>query len=499
MERLFSPCTRLHDLILNQDDIDQGVRDVLLEREELNLNVSTQELLSVESAFTNADLSSMLGNDNTVAWLTPHAAVARSSARLMYAWDELDESCRFRFITDDTDIFALALSSEHLLEICDVVLRLLAVSEVHRVILKKWRSLPGLLIDAPTFAYMLEQCQSLKFLSLVSLNLDENHCRVLGTYSRPDLEIELKYCKITSAGAIVLAEVLGRNQGPTKLDCCEIDNSILADGLRGNSHLKSLKPHLFSNLEFGNQQVLAIVGALRENKGLVDLNLRQYGFRLNNETWDSICDSLKTHPTLEVLHFPRGGNTDSTAASALIISQIQKLVDMLKVNRSIQRMHLDACYRDHELYRESVIPYLETNRFRPRLLAMQKTRPLSYRAKVLGRALLSARTDANRSWMLLSGNAEVAVLSSTAVIAAAANLPTPVTSTATAISTANDAAIAASVMSALTAGLPTTAATAASSAATPPSPSDAFPFAPAPTAAANVAAPSDGQKRQAHP
>jgi hypothetical protein len=66
-----------------------------------------------------------------------------------------------------------------------------------------------------------------------------------------------------------------------------------------------------------------------------------------------------------------------------------------------------------------------TNRLRPRLLAIQKTRPITYRAKVLGRALLAVRTDPNRFWMLLSGNPEVAFPSTTATIAAAATNPTP--------------------------------------------------------------------------
>ena len=47
-----------------------------------------------------------------------------------------------------------------------------------------------------------------------------------------------------------------------------------------------------------------------------------------------------------------------------------------------------------------------------------------YRAKVLGRALLSARIDANSFWMLLSGNAEVAFPSTNATTTLAANLPT---------------------------------------------------------------------------
>jgi hypothetical protein len=76
-------------------------------------------------------------------------------------------------------------------------------------------------------------------------------------------------------------------------------------------------------------------------------------------------------------------------------------------------------------FRGSVIPYLEANRLRPRLLAIQKLRPIAYRAKVLGRALLAVRTSPNRFWMLLSGNAEVAFLSTTATTTAATSIPVP--------------------------------------------------------------------------
>jgi hypothetical protein len=115
----------------------------------------------------------------------------------------------------------------------------------------------------------MEQCQSLKALSLQDLQMDENHCRVLGDYSRPGLVIALSICRFTSAGASALAEVLERNQGPTRLDYCDIDNLFLANGLRGNRRLKSLKLRL-SDRDDGN---LAIAGTLRRNIGLVDLGL----------------------------------------------------------------------------------------------------------------------------------------------------------------------------------------------------------------------------------
>jgi hypothetical protein len=97
---------------------------------------------------------------------------------------------------------------------------------------------------------------------------------------------------------------------------------------------------------------------------------------------------------------------------------------MMKVNMSIHSIRLNDRYNDHEVFRESVIPYLETNQFRLRVRAIQKTRPIAYRAKVLGRALLAVQIDPNSFWMLLSGNAEVACPSTTATTTLAASLPT---------------------------------------------------------------------------
>jgi hypothetical protein len=440
MERLFSPCTRLHDILESQGRFypPEGFQ-------ELNLDVSTQELLSAERVFTYADLYAMLESGETVLWLTPHAAVAREDERVVQSWFRLREACSFHFHADGKKISAFARSHEHLLEICDVVLRLLAASVVHSVLLRKTYCRDGVLINAPTLAYLMEQCQSLKLLSLKDLEMDENHCRVLGAYSRPDLEIELSRCSLTSAGTSALAEVLGHNQGPTKLDCCFTDNVILADGLRGNSRVKSFIPYFSEDFDVGNREVLAIADAVREHKGLVEWSLRLYGCPVYDETWGAVCDSLKTHPTLEVLDLAAFGQ--STTATVVTQTRIQALLDMIKVNMTMHTIRLSHHYRQHELFRGSVIPYLETNRLR----AMQKNRPIPYRAKVLGRALLSARTDANSFWMLLSGNPDVAFSSTTATTTPAANLPTPASADAT-FNAATAAVTAAANWTALTAG-----------------------------------------------
>jgi hypothetical protein len=80
-----------------------------------------------------------------------------------------------------------------------------------------------------------------------------------------------------------LAEALDANQGPTKLDKCEIDYSVLADGAE-----TVVWRHHSSGSQMVIEEVLLHVDALRENRGLVDLNLV---LLVSNETWHAICDS----------------------------------------------------------------------------------------------------------------------------------------------------------------------------------------------------------------
>jgi hypothetical protein len=435
MELLFSPCTRYLDMFVEDDEFENRLRNYDCLRE-LELDVSTEEFLSPERAFTFADLYAMLGHGNTVLWLTPHASIVRYNWRSALSClhpEEMLDSYRFSIKVGGgggKHINILAWSSAALSEIVDVVCCLLvaSTSEVYDLELKNEGHLEEAFCSAPVFASLAEQCQNLKALTLKRLDsLNEDQIRVLGTFSRPGLEIVLQECQIEGAAAKALAEVLGRNQGPTRLILCDIDY-VLANGLRGNSRLKSMYNPTDCNHMFSDEDLLATAGALKENKGLVSLKLL-YDLRVSDETWDAVFDSLKTHPTLELFSFrPKHTFANISLAPAVLTCRLQALVDMLKINTTIQTIDVGPTqYSEHELYRGSVIPYLDTNRFRPRLLAIQKSRPIAYRAKVLGRALLAARTDPNRFWMLLSGNAEVAFPSTTATTTPVANLPMPTT------------------------------------------------------------------------
>jgi hypothetical protein len=66
-----------------------------------------------------------------VAWLTPHAAIARAVS--MREWIQLPAAGRFDCNTDGKETVAWAFSPEHLLELCDVVIRVLVASAIHSV------------------------------------------------------------------------------------------------------------------------------------------------------------------------------------------------------------------------------------------------------------------------------------------------------------------------------------------------------------------------------
>jgi hypothetical protein len=154
MERLFCPCTRLWDLWESRGHVPL-LHDY--ELQELNLDVSTEELLSAERGFTYADLYAMFANEDTVVWLTPHAAVTHLGGYGVLFLEDLADSRSFSFNADGKEIVAWARTHEHLLEICDIILRLLAASVVYSVHLKNRTPIAHALINAPTLTYLMEQ------------------------------------------------------------------------------------------------------------------------------------------------------------------------------------------------------------------------------------------------------------------------------------------------------------------------------------------------------
>jgi hypothetical protein len=72
----------------------------------------------------------------------------------------------------------------------------------------------------------------------------------------------------------------------------------------------------------------------------------------------------------------------------------------------LHNIQLSEDERDEEIYTEEILPRLETNLYRPRVLAVKKTKEITFREKVLGRALFSVNSSPNLVWMFLSENVD---------------------------------------------------------------------------------------------
>jgi hypothetical protein len=110
MEYLISSCPRFRDLLKSQGGLEK-CRYLIELSQELNLNVSTEEFLSADRAFTYADLYVVLVNPNKVLWLTPHAAVVSTDGFANNYSEFVRDDYKFTWNVDCKAISALASSS----------------------------------------------------------------------------------------------------------------------------------------------------------------------------------------------------------------------------------------------------------------------------------------------------------------------------------------------------------------------------------------------------
>jgi hypothetical protein len=187
---------------------------------------------------------------------------------------------------------------------------------------------------------------------------------------------------------------------------CRIEGHVLANALTGNSRVTKLQLDYRRTASYaaGNG---AIFSVLANNKGLKELHLNRS--LINDENWAVLCESLSTHPTLASLHV-----RSTCPTRAILPDERQKahrtrvLAEMVKRNTVLYTINLSDGERDGQIYTDEVLPRLETNFYRPRVLAISKAE-ISLRRPFLGLALQteSVRNDSNQLWMFLSGNTDV--------------------------------------------------------------------------------------------
>jgi hypothetical protein len=122
----------------------------------------------------------------------------------------------------------------------------------------------------------------------------------------------------------------------------------------------------------------------------VDLNLE--GHYISADNWAILCESLKAHPTLTGLDLQ---NTCPANPSGVRISPAEDqkahrtrlLAEMVQQNTILLTIKIfDEIETDEQIYAKMIPTRLETNRYRPRVLAIKKA-DISLHRALLGRAL----------------------------------------------------------------------------------------------------------------
>jgi hypothetical protein len=291
---------------------------------------------------------------------------------------------------------------------CDFLMRLLATCENHDVYINGcFGEVTPPLSGAGLSLFFQESRDSLRQVTLCHMALDADQCLALATMSRLDVELRIHNCKLADDAAGAFVECLKSDRGPVKLICCEIDSQTIAHALTGNSRVTTLK---LDSRRTNDAGMALLVAALANNRGLVDLNL--FNKNISDDNWTILCQSLQAHPTLTNLDLrntrPRIRIVGIRLTADQKAHRTRLLAEMMRHNTILHTIALRENERDEQIYTESILPYLKTNRYRQRVHAIKKA-DVALRGPLLGRALQTepVRNDSNLRWMFLSGNPDV--------------------------------------------------------------------------------------------
>jgi hypothetical protein len=299
---------------------------------------------------------------------------------------------------------------------CDFLVRLLATMKENDAFVngRYGSSVPVSISGRALSRFFQESQDNLREVTLGEMILNEEHIRALATESRTNMEVILTYCKLFHDPGCHAAfvEYLHRDGGPIQLNSCEIDGHVLAAALEGNSRVTRL--NIDRTTSDAEKDVM--FRSLVENKGLVELDLLSH--TINDENWTLLCHSVKAHPTLTVLDLRDTSPRAHQYGARMVLSNEQKaqrtriLAAMVEENRVLHTIRLQCYEKDEQIYAESILPRLETNLYRPRVLGIKKV-DIAVRRALLGLALQtkSVRSKSNLLWMFLSGNQDVVLQS----------------------------------------------------------------------------------------
>lgn len=364
--------------------------------------------------------------EGCIIWLTPDVFITVEES---YASTGFDIAYQYLFAVKDVfsswieakDFKILATTAAHATAIFDGIFRLLATSDAASLCLSchdgnslvsspndsDTQRLYLFPVPGPVLSRYLNSQQSttsLKTLRLADMTLDKDHCIALESNDRTDLEIELCDCKLTDDGTQAFLDSQRRNKGPEKLLNCKMDVAVLAEAVRGNTSLKSLKPcGELDHDQLSPEGFETLAQALKENKGLVTLDIA--GQPIIEESWRSILLSIQNHPSLQVLDLhltPSSRRMSATTKTERMLA----IVEMLQVNTVMLTIHMLLHECDKQVLQDLIKPRLQLNIYRLRVRAIKAVAPGMLRSKLVGFALVKVSKNVNLLWLILRENAD---------------------------------------------------------------------------------------------
>jgi hypothetical protein len=363
IEALFRPTTRFRDSHRNR-------RPSYMTELELLPGLTVEDVLA--AGVTWKDFQRFL-RDNKIVWMTPDVYVC---SQYLYA----ENYPAFLGLGDDEDITLFVhvtpgTAASAATATCGFLVRLLATCESHGVSISgRYHTLPSHLSGAGLSLLFQESQSCLRQVTLYKIALSGDQCRALATMSRLDVELKMIYCSLADDAAGAFVECLHSDRGPVKLKHCDIDFRVLASALTGTSRVTKLQPGFGHSNDAGTA---VLVAALANNRGLEELDLEDNP--ISDDNWRILCESMKAHPTLTSLGLrdtlprrsPIGGRTVLTDDQKAHRSRL--LAETMQHNAILLSINLPEDERDEQIYTESILPYLETNRYRLlRVLAIKK-------------------------------------------------------------------------------------------------------------------------------
>jgi hypothetical protein len=352
-----------------------------------------------------------------IVWMTPDVYVCHDYLDLLggvlFLHFKAEGDCiTLRFMQNTADAAATAT--------CDFLVRLFATCEERDLRIIGSSNPPPSLSGAALSLFFQESRSCLRQFTLQNMVLREDLCLALATMSRLDVELNVHGCCLPNGVAGAFVECLQSDRGPVKLGMCPISSQILANALTGDSRVTTLRPYFD---EADDAEKAIVFRALANNRGLVHLELGNEN--ISDENWTIMCHSLQAHLTLTSLglcftiDLPAMNTRPANPAGAAITlladerktRRTRVLAEMIKKNTVLHTIRLAEGEYDQQVCTEEIRPYLVTNLYRPRVLAVKKTKNRPFREKVLGRAVYSVRSNPNLVWMLLSENVDAFVRS----------------------------------------------------------------------------------------